>query len=177
MIRLEYFERSDFPKLMEWIKDDELLLNWSGSLFSFPLTETSLEWYIEDVNVMPTSNAFVYKVIDTDTGNTVGHISLGGVSKKNRSARISRVFVGTNERGKGYCHQMVSAVLKIGFEDLKLHRISLGVYDFNTSAIMCYQRTGMLIEGTQRDVLPFKGNWWSLVEMSILETEWRMDRK
>lgn len=172
MIRLEYFERSDFPQLMEWIKDEELLKNWSGSLFSFPLTQESLEWYIEDVNVMPTSDAFVYKVVETDTGKTVGHISLGGVSKKNRSARISRVFVGTNERGKGYCLQMVSAVLKIGFEELKLHRISLGVYDFNTSAIKCYQRAGMLIEGTQRDVLPFKGDWWSLVQLSILEKEW-----
>jgi len=173
MIRLEYFERSDFAQLMEWLKDEETLMNWSGSLFSFPLTEASLDWYLEDVNVMPSSDAFVYRAVDTVTGKTVGHISLGGVSKKNRSARISRVFVDINERGKGYCHQMLSAVLKIGFEDLKLHRISLGVYDFNTSAIRCYQKAGMLIEGTERDVLLFKGNWWSLLEMSILEQEWK----
>jgi RimJ/RimL family protein N-acetyltransferase len=122
---------------------------------------------------MPSSEAFIYKAIDTDTGKIIGHISLGGVSKKNRSARISRVLVDANERGKGYCHQMLSAALKIGFEDLKLHRISLGVYDFNTSAIKCYQRAGMKLEGIQRDILLFKGNWWSLVEMSMLETEWK----
>ncbi len=173
MIKLEFFERSDFRQLKEWIKDEELLMNWAGSLFSFPLTDASLNWYIEDVNVMPSSEAFVYKAINTTTGSTVGHISLGGISNKNKSARITRVLIDENERGKGFCYQMVRAVLKIGFEELKLHRISLGVYDFNASAIKCYQRTGMSIEGKQRDVLLFKGKWWSLVEMSILETEWK----
>lgn len=173
MIRLEYFEPGDFSQLMEWLNDEELLMNWSGSLFSFPLRQSSLEWYLEDVNVMPSSEAFVYKAIDTDTEKVVGHISIGGISKKNRSARISRVLVGNGERGKGYCHQMVTAVLKIGFEDLKLHRISLGVYDRNASAIRCYQRSGLTIEGTQRDILLFKDKWWSLVEMSILENEWQ----
>jgi RimJ/RimL family protein N-acetyltransferase len=172
MIRLEYFERSDFSQLKEWIKDEELLMNWSGSLFSFPLTEKSLEWYIEGVNDIKTSDALVYKVVDTERGLTVGHISLGGISKKNRSARISRVLIAENERGKGYCKLMTEAVLKIGFEDLHLHRISLGVYDFNTAAIKCYRRSGLVIEGTTRDVLRFNESWWSLVEMSMLEDEW-----
>lgn len=173
-IRLEFFESSDFSQLMNWINDDELLMNWSGALFSFPLTQKSLEWYIEGVNDMPYSNAFVYKSVEISTGKTIGHISLGGISKKNKSARISRVFVETHERGNGYCHQMITQVLRIGFEQLKLHRISLGVYDFNVSAIKCYQRAGMMIEGTQRDVLRFKDKWWSLIELSILEKEWAL---
>ncbi len=150
------------------------MMKWAGSLFRFPLTNRSLAWYIKDVNHPPTSNAYMYKAIDTDSGETIGHISLGGISKKNRSGRISRVLVGnTAARGKGYCKHMVSAVLKIGFEDLQLHRICLGVYDHNPSAIKCYESAGMIIEGRQRDVLAFKGEWWTLVEMSILESEWK----
>lgn len=173
MLVLENFERPDFDQLIEWIKDEELLMNWCGSLFSYPLTTTSLEWYIEDINNKDSSLCFIYKAVDTDTGLTVGHISLGGISKKNSSGRISRVLIGnTNNRGKGYCQQMIKAIIKIGFEDLKLHRISLGVYDFNTSAVGCYQKAGFTIEGTTRDVLNYKGAWWSLIEMSILEGEW-----
>lgn len=174
MIELQYFERSDFEQLINWIDSEELLMNWSGALFSYPLTTESLDWYITDVNDPATSEAFIYKAIDTETGETVGHISLGGISHKNRAGRITRVFVAPGQhRGKGYCCQMVKAVLKIGFEQLKLHRISLGVYDFNTAAIKCYQKAGMVIEGTSRDCLLFKGQWWSLVEMGMLETEWR----
>jgi RimJ/RimL family protein N-acetyltransferase len=158
---------------MKWIEDDELLMNWSGSLFSYPLTLKSLEWYIDDVNDINNSDAFIYKAVDVVSGKTVGHISLGSISKKNKSGRISRVLVGGNaDRGRGCCQQMVKAVLKIGFEELQLHRISLGVYDFNTAAINCYTKSGLIVEGITRDVLNFKGNWWSLVEMSILEEEW-----
>ena len=172
MIRLEYFTSNDFTQLMGWIKDEEALMNWSGSLFSYPLTQSSLEWYIEDVNDIEESEAFVYKAIEQDTQKVVGHISLGTVSRKNRSARISRVLIDPESQGKGYCMQMVRAVLQIGFEELKLHRICLGVYDFNKAAMRCYEKAGMVIEGTNRDCLLFKGKWWSLVEMSMLEEEW-----
>ena len=177
MIRLEYFTRSDFEQLITWIDNEEILMNWAGGLFSFPLKPKSLEWYIEGVNDMDTSEAFVYKAIEEETGNIVGHISLGGISKKNKAGRITRVLVDPGQQGKGYCRQMVSAILKIGFNDLKLHRIALGVYDFNKAAISCYKKAGLVIEGTNRDCLLFKGQWWSLTEMSILETEWREEGK
>jgi RimJ/RimL family protein N-acetyltransferase len=175
MIQLAYFTAEDFSQLQEWISDDEILMNWSGALFSFPLTTESLSWYIEDVNDLTKSEAFIYKAIESETGKSVGHISLGGISKKNRAGRISRVFVAPEYQGRGYCKEMVRAVLKIGFEDLKLHRICLGVYDFNIAAISCYKKAGMVVEGTNRDCLQFKGNWWSLIEMSMLEGEWRRE--
>ena len=175
MVRLEFFDTEDFKQLIEWINTEHLITNWAGSLFKYPLTEDSLDWYIEDKNNLDKSDAFIYKAVDTKTGKTVGHISLGSVSKKNRSARISRVLVGnTTERGKGYCTGMINAILKIGFEDLKLHRISLGVYDFNQSAIRCYEKCGFVKEGMMRDVLRYDNDtYWSLYEMSMLEEEWR----
>jgi RimJ/RimL family protein N-acetyltransferase len=175
MIKLEPFQNEDFSQLIEWIESEHLLTNWAGSLFNYPLTQASLEWYIEDTNDLSSSDAFVYKAVDTESDKMVGHISLGGISRKNRSARISRVLVGnTAERGKGVCQQMINAILKFGFENLELHKVSLGVYDFNTSAIGCYEKCGFIREGVQRDVLRYKNNeYWSLLEMSILEDEWR----
>jgi RimJ/RimL family protein N-acetyltransferase len=173
-IELAYFTPADFQQLINWVDSDQLLTNWAGSLFSFPLDEEKLGWYIKDTNDPETSDALVYKAVDRASGQTVGHISLGSISRKNRSARISRVLVGnTCERGKGVCQSMIQSVLRIGFEDLQLHRISLGVYDFNTSAIRCYEKCGFRTEGITRDVLLYGEEFWSLVEMSILEDEWR----
>lgn len=175
MIKLEYFDRDDFNQLIEWMNSEHLITNWAGSLFKFPLTEDSLDWYIKDTNDLHSSDALVYKAVNTASGKTVGHISLGSISQKNRSARISRVLIGnTAERGRGYCRGMINAILRIGFEDLKLHRISLGVYDFNYAAIKCYEKCGFVREGLMRDVLKYQdGDYWSLLEMSILESEWR----
>jgi RimJ/RimL family protein N-acetyltransferase len=174
MIQLEYFTPADFPQLISWIHDPELLQSWSGALFSFPLTEGSLAWYLEGTNDLQESDALVYKAVESKTGEVVGHISLGGISRKNNSARISRVLVGnTTARGRGVCQGMIKAILKIGFEDLGLHRIDLGVYDFNTAAIRCYEKCGMKQDGVMRDILKHGDEYWSLVEMSMLEHEWR----
>ena len=174
MIKLELFKAEDFQQLIDWIDTEELLIKWSGSLFSFPLTYSNLEWYIRKTNVPFESDAFVFKAVDTETGETVGHISLGGLSWKNRSARISRVLVGnTAQQRKGICQAMTKAVLKTGFEELGLHRIGLGVYENNPAAIQCYQKCGLQIEGVSRDILWFNNTFLSMVEMSILEDEWR----
>jgi RimJ/RimL family protein N-acetyltransferase len=173
MVRLEPFGKNDFQQLITWIGDERLLMNWSGSLFRFPLTEESLDWYIRDTNIPGISEAFVYKVIEGETGAVIGHISLGGLSWKNRSARISRVLIGeASQQGKGFCQSMIKAVLKTGFEELGLHRIGLGVYDFNKAAIRCYEKAGMRVEGITRDTLFYNNAYWSMVEMSMLEDEW-----
>ena len=174
MIRLDYFTPADFSQLISWIADERLLLNWSGSLFTFPLTPDKLAWYLDGTNDPATADALVYKATDTLTGEVVGHISLGGISRKNQAARISRVIVGAPDaRGRGIGRQMVEAVLDVGFGQLGLHRIDLGVYDFNTAALRCYEQAGLVREGCSRDVLRHENEYWSLVEMSMLAPEWR----
>ena len=173
MIRLEYFEKSDFDQLINWIGDEHLLTNWAGSLFRFPLNERSLDWYIENSNDLEKSDVLIYKVIETTSNTIVGHISLGSIYRSEGSARITRVLVGnTTLRGRGICQGMMKAILKIGFEEMGLHRISLGVYDFNVAALKCYEKVGFVRDGLMRDVKKFNGGYWSLVEMSMLEDEW-----
>ncbi|KAA9339326.1 GNAT family N-acetyltransferase [Hymenobacter busanensis] len=174
MIKLEPFTPADFSQLIEWINDERLMKEWSGSLFAFPLTNDALEWYIEGANDLKNPDVLVYKAVDTKNGAVVGHISLGGISQRDRAGRITRVLVGdAAARGRGFCTGMITALLRIGFEELHLHRISLGVYDFNHAAIKCYLKSGFKQEGVLRDVVRHGNEYWSLVEMGILEDEWR----
>jgi RimJ/RimL family protein N-acetyltransferase len=173
LIKLLPFERSDFQQLINWIDSEELLIKWSGNLFAFPLTEASLEWYIRNTNVPHESDAFVFKAVDADTGEVVGHISLGGLSWKNRASRITRVFVSPEHQKKGLCQQITRAAMKIGFDELGLHRICLGVYDNNKEALNCYLKIGFNIEGVSRDILWYHDQYLSMIEMAVLEDEWR----
>jgi RimJ/RimL family protein N-acetyltransferase len=100
------------------------MTNWAGSLFRFPLTEKSLEWYLANSNDVETSDVLIYKAVDLTNSQVVGHVSLGSINRDDGSARISRVLVGsTTNRGRGICQGMMKAVLKIGFDELKLHRM------------------------------------------------------
>lgn len=173
MIQLEYFTPADFDQLIAWIDTPHLLMNWSGPMFNFPLTHDKLDWYVQDTNLLGESDVFIFKAIDAATGKVVGHISLGSISEKNSSARISRVFIEPEARGQGFARLMLTQALGFGFEQLKLHRIDLGVYDFNKAAIAAYTKAGMHREGCSRDILFYQGEYWSLVEMSMLKHEWQ----
>ncbi|MBT2655071.1 GNAT family N-acetyltransferase [Bacillus sp. ISL-18] len=172
MIELHYFERADFHQLISWIDSPAFLLQWSGPGFDYPLTEEQLEEYIKNAN-KEDSSTFVYKVIDQETRDVIGHISLGRIDRKSNSARIGKVLVGSQGiRGKGIGQQMIKAILKIAFDQLHLHRVSLGVFDFNIAAIACYEKAGFMKEGLLRDSSKNGDEYWSLWEMSMLEEEW-----
>ncbi|WP_033543798.1 GNAT family N-acetyltransferase [Planococcus sp. CAU13] len=173
MIKLRYFEPADFKQLIEWVDTPELMLQWAGPGFVFPLTEFQLEEYLKDANDKD-SSAHIYSVIDRETDRLIGHISLARIDRNNRSARIGRVMIGDPDaKGKGICSQMMRQILEIAFEEHKLHRVTLGVFDFNKPAIACYEGAGFLKEGLMRDHQKFGDEYWSLWEMAILEDEWR----
>jgi RimJ/RimL family protein N-acetyltransferase len=173
MIKLEYFKRSYFKQLIEWIDSPSFLLQWGGPGFDYPLDHSQLERYIENAN-HENAETMIYKVLDEKTGKTIGHISLGKIDRKNRSARIGKVLVGDRDtRGKGIGQLMMKEILLIAFDELHLHRVSLGVFDFNTSAIACYEKTGFTKEALLRDFRKNGEEYWSLWEMSMLEGEWQ----
>ncbi|HDR6268797.1 GNAT family protein [Bacillus cereus] len=168
MIKLEIFKKSDFKQLINWINSEEFLIQWSGNAFTFPLDEQQLEKYIESANTL------AFKVVDEETSDVIGHISLGQIDNINKSARIGKVLVGnTKMRGRSIGKHMMKAVLHIAFDELKLHRVTLGVYDFNTSAISCYEKIGFVKEGLLRESKRVGETYWNLWEMSMLEYEWK----
>lgn len=167
LIKLEPFKRSDFKQLINWIDSEGFLIQWSGNAFTYPLNDQQLEQYIESTNTL------AFKVIDEESKEVIGHISLGQIDNINKSARIGKVLVGdTRMRGRSIGKHMMKAVLHIAFEELKLHRVTLGVYDFNTSAISCYEKIGFVKEGLLRESKKVGETYWNLWEMSMLEYEW-----
>ncbi len=167
VIKLVPFKRSDFKQLINWINSEEFLIQWSGNAFTYPLNEQQLEKYTECANTL------AFKIIDEETKAVIGHISLGQIDNINKSARIGKVLVGnTNMRGRSIGKHMMKAVLRIAFDELKLHRVTLGVYDFNKSAISCYEKIGFVKEGLLRESKRVGKTYWNLWKMSMLEYEW-----
>lgn len=68
---------------------------------------------------------------------------------------------------------MINAVLDIAFNKFNLHRVDLGVFDFYEPAIVFYKKAGFIVEGSSRECRKINGEYWSLINMSILEDEYR----
>ena len=173
MIELRYFEESDFQQLINWIDSPDFLLQWSGPNLKYPLNHEQLKDYILNANKKD-ATTFTYAILDKESKKVIGHISLTKVDYKEKTARISKVLIGdSNSRGKGICPMAVEKILRIAFDKLKLQKIGLVVFDFNTSAIACYEKSGFLIESYKKDARKIGDEYWSLFEMSIEESNWR----
>lgn len=166
MIHLEKFEKSDYNRLINWIDSEELMVIFGGQIFDFPITHKQLDLYIDQ------SDRLVFKVIETSSKEIIGHAELNAINPRRSNARICRVLVGDKKyRNKGYGSLIINKLVNIGFTELKLHRLDLGVYDFNKQAIKCYEKCGFETEGLLRDNMRFKEVFWSSYNMSILNNK------
>ncbi|RKD69711.1 RimJ/RimL family protein N-acetyltransferase [Sinobaca qinghaiensis] len=170
-IKLIPFQPIHFQQLLDAVTSADFLMQWAGPSFDYPLTIEQLETYRTTAEE-PNASARIYTAVDKKSGSPVGHIALGSIDLKNRSARIGKVLIHERWRGRGAAEIMINETLDTAFQELRLHRVSLGVFDFNTPAIAVYEKAGFQKEGLLRDIRKTGDSYWSLWEMSILEEEW-----
>lgn len=116
--------------------------------------------------------SFVFCVKLTNTNEFIGLI---GLKKGKLNYRIAETWykIHPNFWGNGYATEAVTAILKFGFSDLKLHRIEAGCAVGNIASIKVLEKAGMTCEGRKRAILPIRGKWVDNYFYSILETEFK----
>ncbi len=172
MIELQPFTESDINALIGWIDSAEFLVQWGGSGLSYPLDKKQIE-NLHVQTIGSEAKLMMFKAVLRENQMAVGHVELSNIDRKNRSASVIRVLVGPETlRGKGIGAEIMQVVLHIGFEQLGLHRLYLHVFDFNRSAIRCYEKTGFHQEGRLRDTHRVGSKYWSVYAMSVLEGGW-----
>lgn len=108
-----------------------------------------------------------------DDSRPVGEVVINGIDRDNNSANIRIALFSPDDFGQGYGSEAMRLMVGYGFEELKLHRISLDVFAFNPRAIRAYEKVGFKREGVLRDDLFYDGEYHDAIIMSILEHEWR----
>jgi len=166
MILLEKFTADDFEQFIGWMDTEKFMCQFGGASFTFPVTVEQLNNYIAD------SAHRICRVVDSSTNRVVGHASISQHNVKNKSARLCRILIDKENRCKGYGQQLIQALLKICFEELELHRVDLGVIEYNKAAIQFYKNSGFQIEGTWRESLVIENEYYSVHNMSILDREY-----
>jgi len=74
--------------------------------------------------------------------------------------------------GRGYATEAAQVIVKFGFTELKLHRISAWCIADNTASAHVLEKVGMWLEGRLRENEYFKDRWWDTLLFAILEDEW-----
>ena len=170
-MKLEPVQSPDLDRLLSWVDSPELMLQWAGPRFSWPLSKEQLQTNLLE-SEGPTPTVLAFNAVSVD-GVMTAYGEITRIDRTNRSANLARLLVAPESRALGIGSWVVAELLWITFEQLYLHRVALNVFSFNTAAIRAYERSGFRHEGTLRDAYVVGGRFWSLNMMSILEPEWR----
>lgn len=112
-----------------------------------------------------------WAIVRADDDKIIGEVVLNELDRDNRSMNYRIALYGSALFGQGYGTEAGRAVINFGLGVLGLHRISLGVYDFNPRAQASYAKLGFVHEGRLRDALYWDGEWHDELIMSVLATD------
>ncbi|HET6285914.1 MAG TPA: GNAT family protein [Amycolatopsis sp.] len=111
----------------------------------------------------------------TETGQLIGDLNLDYLSSEHRRGEIGFVFH-PDHHGKGLAAEAAVELLRLGFEDLGLHRIIGRCDGRNTASAMLMERLGMTKEAHLRQNEIVKGEWCDELVFAMLEDEWKASR-
>jgi ribosomal-protein-alanine N-acetyltransferase len=77
----------------------------------------------------------------------------------------------SSHTGQGLATEMSRATLRFGFGSLGLHRVQARCRSQNIASRRIMAKIGMREEGTMRDNMFIRGEWWSTVQGAILSTD------
>jgi RimJ/RimL family protein N-acetyltransferase len=106
------------------------------------------------------------------TGELIGQFNLFFVSQQHRLGEIGFV-VHPDHHGRGYATEGIRPLIRLGFEELGLHRI-IGRCDArNDASARVMERLGMRREAHFVENEFVKGEWTDGLEYAMLDREWR----
>ncbi|SFA78310.1 Protein N-acetyltransferase, RimJ/RimL family [Amycolatopsis marina] len=134
-----------------------------------------VERRMDNVRIEQENDALVLAVERKDTGQLIGDVLLQLNSQANQQGEVGYVFH-PDHHGQGFAREAAVEMLRLGFEELQLHRI-IGRCDArNTASSGLLKRLGMRHEATLVENEIVKGEWCSEAVYAMLRTEWANSR-
>jgi RimJ/RimL family protein N-acetyltransferase len=109
------------------------------------------------------------------TGRLIGDLTLEYLNSEHRQGEVGFVFH-PDHHGKGLAAEAVTELLRLGFEELGLHRIIGRCDGRNTASANLMERLGMRKDAHLRENEIVKGEWTDELVFAMLEYEWKSGR-
>ncbi len=169
MIKLDFFDSTDFNLFISWINNKEELFQFAGPIFTYPLTTEQLLAYSADDRRIP------FKVVHIKTNEIIGHCEL---NFENTIPRLSRILIADSRaRGKGIGKLIVDKMLEQLFVMRYFDSADLNVFDWNKGAIRCYEQVGFKINSECVNTQILDNDIWTALNMIITKELWLKNKE
>jgi RimJ/RimL family protein N-acetyltransferase len=133
---------------------------------------TALEVKVSSTAIRAEGDALFLAAVLRSTGELVGDVVLHWISREHSTAEIGFI-VHPDHQGHGYATEAVRPLLRLAFEDLRLHRVIGRAEARNVASARVLEKLGMRREAHLIENEYVKGEWQSELLYAILDREWR----
>ena len=148
--------------------------NFEFSYFaSFHLRIQTVEQELARFDDHQENDGVSFGIYTKDDERYIGFSSFSPPDWKNRYTWLGISITAPDDWGKGYGTDAVNVMLRYAFYELNLHRVELGVFDYNPRAIRSYEKLGFVHEGVERQKMFRDGHYRDVYRMAILRHEWQ----
>ncbi len=164
-LTLRPFTLADAPRVEELAGAREVALNTLRIPHPYPRGEA--EAWIRRQDEAPSRGSYTFAI---DDGELAGGIGLEVNSEFDRGE--IGYWLGVPYWGRGYATEAMGAILRFGFEELKLNRMYAGYFSRNAASGRVMEKNGLTREGVLRQHVKKWGEYLDLVYYGILRSEW-----
>jgi RimJ/RimL family protein N-acetyltransferase len=134
--------------------------------------EVALRRKIGRTSIEAEGDGLSLAIVPTSIGRMIGDVSMAYTSAEHQQGEIGFVQH-PDHRGNGYVHEAANVLLRLGFQDLGLHRIVGRLDARNTASARVLERLGMRREAHLVENEWVKGEWTDEIVYGMLDREWR----
>lgn len=173
-LTLRRFHRRDVSSLEEGVRSSLADLNeWLPWAHMDYTRDDAVAFVRDSVQAWKEAKAYDYTIrLTEDPDNHLGNISIWQTSRTGRIGEIG-YWIRTDLIGQGLATEATKAVMRVGFDNLNLHKITLRIAVGNRGSERVAEKLGYTVEGVLREELLIRGNWVDHTLYSILEGEFR----
>jgi len=172
-IELKPFLHTDIKRVMNWVLTPGFSVQLQQGECEGKLSQNFFEKRIVAGNLGSASD-LLFKVLDQQSQQLIGHCGLKSIDAVNRSAELSHVVVGPLRlRGIGLDSKIIFSLMRIAFQVLQLNRLYVKILTFDQNSITLYKSLGFRVEGNLPESFKYQDTFWDVVQVAMLKSHWK----
>jgi RimJ/RimL family protein N-acetyltransferase len=171
-LTLRPYELGDLAALHDLFGREDVCRYLMWEPMDIDQARTLLERRVRQTRIEAEGDAILLAAVDSATGRMVGEFMLRMTSDRHRQGEIGW-SIHPDVQGRGLATEGAREMLRLGFDELRLHRIVAEGDERNVASLRLMERLGMRREAHFVENEFLKGEWTGSIVCAMLEGEWR----
>jgi RimJ/RimL family protein N-acetyltransferase len=138
----------------------------------YGLRPGNVEKLEDEYNSIVKGENVVFSILEKKNDKVIGFTGLYSINWQTRHAEFRIIIGDKSSHGRGLGTVITKYLVSYAFEKLNLNKVWLGVNAENSAAVKCYEKAGFVKEGTLRQENFRNNQYYDIVRMSILRSEY-----